>query len=84
MKKTALEIGVMYIVTLAAVGASIGITEMTGGAVNYAALPSAMVILHVAVAAVGIMLVLVKTAWRLGKDFQQRKRREAPIGTECA
>ena len=31
MKKTALELGSMYILTLAAVGAFIGITEMTGG-----------------------------------------------------
>ena len=84
MKKTALEIGVMYILTLAAVGASIGITEMTRGAVNYAALPSAMVMLHIAAAAGGIMLVLVKTAWHLVKDFQQRKRREPPLGAECA
>ena len=51
---------------------------------NYAALPSAMVMLHVTAAAASIMLVLVKTTWHLVKDFQQRKRREPPLGAECA
>ena len=45
---------------------------------NYAALPRTMVILHIAVTATSIMLVLVKTAQGLGKDFQQRKRKELP------
>ena len=62
MKKTALEIGAMYILILAATGLSIAVMEMTGRPVNYAALPGAMVMIHIAVPTAGIMLVLVKKA----------------------